>query len=173
VYDRYNLKRQVSVRYSLAFNGKANLTSGDQLVDLYGETMATIVGDTVGEHWWLGAFCSEALNFIRTGTHGISGCRENLAAALEPYGLTHEDVRDGGCLNFFMKDIGAAAEGGAHGASRIGIALSERGDFVELLAERDVIVAISACPDSISAVNGYSPSPLSVVIYESPANNLG
>jgi uncharacterized protein YcgI (DUF1989 family) len=165
VYDRHNLKRQLSMRYSLIINGKVGLSTGDTLYDLDCEPVATIVADTVGKHWWGGAFCSEALHAFWRGKRGLPGCRENLARALEPYGLTKDDVRDGGCLNLFM-NFQPGGESGTDGLGRIGLPFSQAGDYLELRAERDLLVAISACPDESAPTNGYHPTPIGVVVYE-------
>ena len=162
VYNRHDLKEQISVRYSLSVNQKQQLSTGDPLYSLSCKPMLTIVADTVGKHWWGGAFCSRELRHVWTGNPNLEGCRDNFARALAPYGLAREDVRDGGCLNFFMN----MGSGGADGFNSIGPPFSEAGDYVDLRAELEVLVAISACPDDQSAVNNFNPTPIGVVIYE-------
>jgi uncharacterized protein YcgI (DUF1989 family) len=162
LFDRSELRDQASIRYSLILNRKRNLSTGDAIFDLNCRKLATITADTVGHHWWGGAFCSEALNTAESGKPGMGGCRENLAQAMAPYGLDLADIHDGGCLNFFMS---FHPEKGGEGADGIGPALSRAGDYVELRAERDLIVAISACPSTSSAVNAYHPTSIGVVVY--------
>lgn len=162
VYDRHDLRRQISVRYSLSMNFKQQLTSGDILFDLNCEPIVTIVADTVGQHWWGGAFCSEELRHFWTGEWGLKGCRDNFAMALAPYGIARDDIRDGGCLNFFMNMGG----GGIDGSKSMGAPFSAAGDYVDLRAERDVLVAISACPDDLTPVNDFRCKPLGVLVYQ-------
>lgn len=42
--------------------------------------------------------------------------------------------------------------------------LSKAGDYIELRAEMDLIIAISACPCSESVCNGYKCTPIAVEI---------
>ncbi|MFN0069911.1 MAG: DUF1989 domain-containing protein [Chloroflexota bacterium] len=162
VYDRSDFRKQVSVRYSLSMNFKQHLTTGDVLYDLDCVPMVTIVADTVGKHWWGGAFCSEELRHFWTGMWGLKGCRDNFAAALAPFGIAREDIRDGGCLNFFMN----MGSGGIDGSKSMGAPFSDAGDYVDLRAERDILVAISACPDDLTPVNDFRSKPLAVVVYQ-------
>jgi uncharacterized protein YcgI (DUF1989 family) len=161
VFDRADLRTQISVRYSLSMNAKQNLTAGDTLYNLECEPMVSIIRDSVGKHWWGGAFCSEELRHFWHGEWGLKGCRDNFADALAPYGITREHIRDGGCLNFFM-NMGSA---GIDGSKSMGAPFSNAGDYVDLRAERDVLVAISACPDDRTPVNDFRCKPLAVVVY--------
>jgi uncharacterized protein len=165
VYDRHDLRKQVSVRYSLSMNFKQQLTTGDILYDLNCEPIATIIADTVGQHWWGGGFCSEELRHFWTGEWGLKGCRDNFADALAAFGIAREDIRDGGCLNFFMNMGG----GGIDGSKSMGAPFSDAGDYVDLRAERDILVAISACPDDLTPVNDFRCKPIAVVVYQPPS----
>ena len=40
------------------------------------------------------------------------------------------------------------------------------GDHVDLLAEMDCLVAISACPQERNPCNAFNPTPIKVVVYE-------
>jgi uncharacterized protein YcgI (DUF1989 family) len=166
IYDRHDVRKQVSVRYSLSMNYKQQLTTGDVLYDLNCEPIATIVADTVGRHWWGGAFCSEELRHFWTGEWGLKGCRDDFAEALKPYGISREEIRDGGCLNFFMNMGG----GGIDGSKSMAAPFSEAGDYVDVRAERDVLVAISACPDDLTPVNDFRCKPIGAVVYQPPAS---
>ncbi len=44
--------------------------------------------------------------------------------------------------------------------------LSKPGDYIDLKAEVDVIVAISNCPQELSVVNGFEPTKLRVAVFE-------
>jgi uncharacterized protein YcgI (DUF1989 family) len=170
VYDRHNLKEQLSMRYSLLLNGKMHLSTGDLLCGLDCVPMMTIVGDTVGKHFWGGAFCSLELRtryakILKKDVKGMDlhGCRDNIGKAMEKYGMTKNDIRDGGVLNFFMN---FADRGDFEGPSRIGKPFSKAGDYVEMRAERDVVVAISACPETLTECNDHNPTSVGVVIYQ-------
>jgi uncharacterized protein YcgI (DUF1989 family) len=66
-------------------------------------------------------------------------CQDNLAEAIKPYGLSSDDVHD--AFNFFMK-TGVDDAGNPF----IEPPDSEKGDHIDLLAEIDCLVALSACP---------------------------
>ena len=44
-------------------------------------------------------------------------------------------------------------------------ALSKAGDYVLMRAERDLVVASSACPDDLSPTNGFSPTDIMVRVF--------
>jgi uncharacterized protein YcgI (DUF1989 family) len=59
--------------------------------------------------------------------------------------------------------------GGIDGSKSMGAPFSDAGDYVDLLAERDLLVAVSACPDDLTPVNDYRCKPLAVVVYQPAA----
>ena len=169
LFNLHNVKERLSTGYSLSLNRSGNLTTGHTLYSIDCNAMATIVGDTVGQHYWGGGFCSEAVNFARYGVRGTPNCRDNLTDALKPYGFTKEDVTDGCCLNFFM-NLGERPDG-TRGTE---LPFSQAGDYVDLRAEMDLLVAISACPQDRNPCNAFNPTPIGVVIYEpAPATAPG
>jgi hypothetical protein len=74
------------------------------------------------------------------GLHDHANCQTNLEQAIAPFGLAPQHVHDP--LNLFMK-TGVAPEDG-----RYWFAASDAvpGDYVELYAEIDLVVALSSCP---------------------------
>ena len=165
LFNLHNVKERLSTGYSLSLNRSGNLTTGHTLYSIDCNAMATIVADTVGQHYWGGGFCSEPVNFARYGVRGTQNCRDNLTEALKPYGFTKEDVTDGCCLNFFM-NLGERPDG-SRGTE---LPFSQAGDYVELRAEMDLLVAISACPQDRNPCNAFNPTPIGVVIYEPAAS---
>ena len=55
---------------------------------------------------------------------------------------------------------------GADGAVTWNETVSKPGDYIDLKAEIDVIVAISNCPMELSVVNGFEPTRLRVAVFE-------
>ena len=82
--------------------------------------------------------CSEAWRRLYYGS-ATPGCQENLAAAIAPHGLAPTDVHDP--LNLFMR-TGLGADGRLFFEDPD----ARAGDYVDLLAERPCLVAVSACP---------------------------
>ena len=72
----------------------------------------------------------------------------NLVEALEPHGLTPEDVPD--VFNMFM-NVSYDDEGRYH----IHGPVAGKGGYIDMRAEMDSLVALSACPaGDVSFVNG-------------------
>lgn len=128
-------------------NWNVRIGVGDVLVSNRNNAMFTIVEDRVGVHDILFCPCHSYVyeKILKVGPR--NGCQENLAAALSPYGLTMDDVPDP--FNVFMNT--AIDE-----QNRLIVrkAPSEAGDYIDLRAEMDCLVAISACADDHTECNG-------------------
>lgn len=124
--------------------------------------MMTVLQDTYPNHWGnMGGRCSTRLYEIRdnlaAGTH--RSCQENLREAVEPFGLTGDDIID--VFNVFMNvDL--------HPDGTFTIKPSEVGidDFIEMRAEMDILAAVSACPADTSPTNGGKSQPLGIQIFD-------
>ncbi|MBI3076904.1 MAG: DUF1989 domain-containing protein [Deltaproteobacteria bacterium] len=87
---------------------------------------------------------------------GHPNCQDNLARAIRPYGLPAYAVQD--AFNIFMK-TGAKPSGHLFYKDPD----AKKGDYMELLAEMDCLVSLSACPGKSS---GPKTRRLGVEIYE-------
>ncbi|MBI2847309.1 MAG: urea carboxylase-associated family protein [Chloroflexi bacterium] len=112
--------------------------------------MFTVIEDRVGAHWCLsGNKCSVPLYKLREKHATVESqpvprgyhrnCQDNIAEAIISYGLTPEDVPN--VFNVFMNVT--LDENGGH---FIRPPLGNKGDYIDLLAEMDCLVALSACP---------------------------
>jgi uncharacterized protein YcgI (DUF1989 family) len=86
-------------------------------------------------------------------------CQDILAQLIAPYGLSAFDVPE--VLNLFM-DV----EFSPDGAYTFAASPVNAGDYVELRAELDCVVAVSACP-SEKAFNEGCPKALRLIVLES------
>lgn len=111
--------------------------------------MATIIGDSVaygidedgaGCHDLLGTRCDPYVSRMLSGRAYDFHCHSNLLRAIQPYGLTEFDVHD--VINLFQ------VTGLTPGEELYYMKASpaQPGDFVELFAEIDLLVAASTCP---------------------------
>jgi uncharacterized protein YcgI (DUF1989 family) len=133
--------------YTRANNDNAGVVVGDHLYSNVNTPMLTVVADTVGVHDMLFPPCSAFLYRHVFGVEGKTGCREHLTAALEPFGIGFERVTDP--FNVFMNtEIDEAGRMVIHPPR------SRAGDHLELRAEMDLIVAVSACAADVNACNG-------------------
>ena len=146
-----------SERYNAAdtmkFAGTVFLTTGHGLYSGLGRRLFTIVADTCGRHDTIGGCCSAESNRLRYGVEGTPNCRDNFLRALERFGLGRKDIVAN--LNFFM-NVPVALDG----AMAIVDGWSKPGDHVDLLAETDVLVAVSNCPQIYNPCNGGRPTPI-------------
>ena len=121
--------------------------------------MLTVLEDTVGNNWGnCGGRCSARLYELHYKIMEHRTCQENLTEALQPYGLCGDDIGD--IFNVFM-NVELDPEGGFV----IKACTAEKDDHIDLLAEMDILAAISACPGAISPVNDFRPNPLGVQVF--------
>ena len=121
--------------------------------------MLTVVEDTVKNHWAnQGSRCSKRSLERRGISFQGRSCQQILEEALAPYGLTGDDIGD--AFNLFFN-----VELDENGRFTARACTARKGDYIDLLAEMDVLAGVSACPaDNI--VNDYRPKPLGVKILE-------
>lgn len=115
-----------------------------------------IVADDAGHHDFLYAPCSQEMYEIGYGvTDAHPNCLDNLTSSLATFGVPAATVTI--AFNVFMR-VDIAADG------RLTIAppTARAGQAVTFVAERDVIVAVTACP--AAKANGGRVLPLGVEI---------
>ena len=143
---------------SIDYNNTVYLTSGHLLYSNRSNPMFTILEDRVGRHDFLLTPCSpETFEILYKGHEGYHpSCLENLTKNLERFGVLVDDIPT--TFNVFMNvDILPSGE------LKIGPPLSEPGDFLDLRAEMDLIVGVTACSAEMS--NNYRFKPIEVEVY--------
>jgi urea carboxylase-associated protein 1 len=149
-------------RYSMTDTVRAQrnvyLGVGTALMSSEGRPMLDIVADTVGRHDTLGGACATESNTVRYALDKkhMHACRDSWMLAVaehEEFGLTKRDI--GHNINFFM-NVPLTEDGGLTFAD----GLSAPGKYVEVRAERDVLVLISNCPQLNNPCNGWDPTPI-------------
>lgn len=150
-------REHLSQGFTRANNDKATVQVGDRLFSNNNAPMFTVVEDTVGVHDLLFPPCSQYLYEHVYDLPDKTGCREHLASALEEFGIGWEQVTDP--FNVFMNT--AIDE---EGRMRIFTAPSNPGDHVDLRAEQDLIVAVSACAGDTNACNNWVCTPIEIEV---------
>ena len=158
-FSRQDLRQRFDQARTKAYNLKLFLSSGDKLLTKANEPMLTIVADTFagqGTHDLQMGMCSgrrfqlaasegrllETYNRpLRPEDLPDHGCTENLSAALAPWGIAPEDIPSP--FNLFQ----TLAIDGTTGRMANTSIRPRPGTNVDLRAEMDLLVAISACPD--------------------------
>jgi len=161
VADRYSFVDTIREQ------GNVYLSCGTKLLSTSGRVLATIVADTVGRHDTLGGACASESNTVRYDLEKrtMHSCRDSYVLALahnDALGLAKRDLTHN--INFFM-NVPVTCDGGLTFAD----GLSGPGHYVEMLAEMDVIVLISNCPQLNNPCNAYDPTPLEVIIWDGDA----
>ncbi|MBI2540357.1 MAG: urea carboxylase-associated family protein [Deltaproteobacteria bacterium] len=171
-FRRENLKERFDQARTKVYNMKIFITTGDKLMGRNNQHMMTIVENTnrEGTHDLQKGMCS-GYRFQLAKQEGKlqayyhrdykedeipdHGCYENLSRALAAYGIAPEDIPNPFNLNQHMKIDGAT------GRMEHTTVRAKPGDYVELRAEMNLLVALSACPDM--PVGG---KPVDIMIYE-------
>jgi uncharacterized protein YcgI (DUF1989 family) len=161
LYDAHDLRNMTSTLNTRLVNRTWKLREGHVLYSKFCDRMATIVADTVGQHYCGGGFCNEELNFVRYGVQGTPNCRDNLVASMGAYGFKRDDIELDACFCFFMN-----LEFAPNGDFIIREPRNVPGGYIDLRAEMDVLASISNCPSERNPCNGWRPTPLRVVVYE-------
>ena len=123
------------------YNATIYLTSGHQLYSNRSRVMFTLLRDDVGRHDFLLTPCSREtfeLLYPPGTAEGHPSCFGNLVQALGPYGIAPDQIPT--TLNIFMNVL--VGEGGK---VEIGPPISRAGQRLELRAEMDLIVGLTAC----------------------------
>lgn len=127
--------------------------------------MFTVTDDPVASHWvMMGGKCNMKIHKLRNPEgvkHGYRrNCYDNIQEALEPFGVPYD--ADPQVFNLWM-NVGMTPDG----AYQYAATKAKKGDYIDMVAEMDCLVALSACPTS-----GNTPSnagvnkPLKVEIWE-------
>lgn len=140
-------------------NGNVFIKKGHSLYSQYVNKMFTIIEDTCGVHDLLIGHCSPEVFEKTYDVKGHHSCADNFVKALAPYGIERKDFPMN--LNIFM-NCPIDDDGGYS----IYFSKSRRGDFMDLRADMDCIVAISNCPCDLSPESGYYNTQIKVILYE-------
>ena len=133
---------------------------GQGIYDEEGNILLTLVEDTVGRHDTFGIACNREY-YESLGYPDHPNCTDNFNRELAAFG--YEPRRFWEPINFFYNTkIGVDGR-----AIETEPALSKPGDYVLMRAERDLVVASSACPDDISPTNGFNPTDIMVRVFPS------
>ncbi|ASR53029.1 MULTISPECIES: DUF1989 domain-containing protein [Blastomonas] len=147
-FDREDIHEVISSGRTLDYASRIYLTTGDLLYSNRSNVMLEIVADDVGRHDFLLTPCSkDTFRIIYGDTDPHRGCFGNLAAALEPYGVTEDMIPV--AFNCFMN----VPVDGTTGELRVDPPLSKAGDTVTFVAHRDLIIGLTAC-SALQSNNG-------------------
>jgi len=158
-FNAHMISEHFRTSHTRVLNNKIYLSTGNKLYSNLCNPMFTIVQDTVGKHDVIRAICSEPSYRVRFNYPDHDNCVDNLTQSLKEIGVEASFIPDpfnifqnvdlDSCGNFLVKEP-----------------KSKAGDYIELKAEMDCIVAISACPQDLIPINAGNPTPLKISILE-------
>ena len=142
---------------SIDYANTIYLTTGHVLYSNRSRPMFTLLEDQVGRHDFLLTPCSPETFQIIYGNHDPHpSCFGNLSKNLAPLGILPDEIPT--TFNVFMNVLVAQ-----DGELTIGPPTSKAGQYLELRAEMDLIVGVTACSAEMS--NNYSFKPIDVEVY--------
>ena len=124
-----------------------------------GDVMFTVLTEKDGMFWLGPDRCNRFYYEQHYGVKDHNNCQDILAELIKSYGLTPYDVSE--VLNIFMNVV--FQEDGTY---ELVASPVSKGDYVDLMAEKDCLVGVAACPDDLSAYNNFETKPLGIQIFD-------
>lgn len=155
-FDLADTQTRYNNANSLKLNETIYVSTGFKLYSDTAEILMTVTRDTVGKHDTIGGACSHQVNELRYGIKNTCSCRDNFLAAMRKLKMRPGDIHAN--INWFMH-VPVSPSG------RAGIreGRSRPWDFVELRADKDVLVVMSNCPQFYNPCSGWNPTPIRVI----------
>lgn len=136
----------------------ARLQKGRVLLSDMGRALLGITEDSSAAHDAVVGGSTAATNQARYGDGNLCNTRDNFILAAAKLGLDRRDVHP--CVSFFAP-VAIDADGKFFWSEQ----RRERGDFVDLRAEMDLLIALSNCPHPLDPAKTYPQASVEVVRY--------
>jgi urea carboxylase-associated protein 1 len=162
-YNAHDYADRYSAQDTIREQGNIYLTTDSRLLSTNGNVLLTVVADTCGRHDTLGGACAAESNMVRYDLtkRSMHACRNSFLKGLQlwNHGMDKRDITSN--INFFM-NVPVTPEGKLTFEDGV----SDAGKYVELLADMDVLMVISNCPQLNNPCNGYNPTPIQILIWD-------
>jgi uncharacterized protein len=154
--ERLNPADTIKVQWS------ARLSRGRLLLSDMGRALCSITDDTFGLHDFIAGCSSRGSDAQKFGVDSDRrNSRENFVLAAAKHGLSPRDI--GPCITFFAP---VTTDDTGHLTWKN--SPPRGGDYVDLRAEMDLIVALSNCPHPLCTWPTWSTAALKLVLWRSP-----
>lgn len=164
-FSQHHPEEWLSSGRSIDYANTIYLTTGHTLYSNRSKPMLTITADTVGRHDFLLTPCSpETFQIIYNNHAHHPSCFQNLVDGLSMYGIAPDQIPT--TFNIFMNVLVAD-----NGELTIAPPRSKAGDYIELRAEMDLIVGVTACSAELS--NNYRFKPIDIEVHPAPVQSIG
>jgi uncharacterized protein YcgI (DUF1989 family) len=157
-FNANDVSERLSCNNTRVMLGRWLIGEGDPLFSDEANRMATITADRVGVHHLSGGCCNQGTNSWRYGVEQPN-CLDNLTEAAAPFGIGKKEIPGAFCV--YMNVIAQP-----DGTWEIHEPHSVPGDYIDIRADMDLIVAISNCPQERNPCNGFKATPLSIEIFD-------
>lgn len=162
-YNAHDYGDRYSAQDTIREQGNLYLSAGTRLISTDGHVLLTILADTCGRHDTLGGACAQESNMVRYAIEkrSMHACRQSFLSAIQhwKHGLEKRDIASN--INFFM-NVPVTPDGRLTFEDGV----SDAGKYVELLAEMDVLMLVSNCPQLNNPCNAYNPTPVQILIWD-------
>lgn len=166
IFNANDHKERFNASQSLVLNQIEGVGDLKHLTKFYSQpsrenVLFSVIADTTKVHLaWSGARCSRMIYGLRDkiAVPPHRSCQTNLDEVLAPYDISPDDIPD--VFNVFMN---VAIEGNN---MIIKPPIATKSDYIDMAAEMDCLVAISACPSDKAETNAGKVKPLVVKLYE-------
>ncbi|CAN7738885.1 urea amidolyase associated protein UAAP2 [Rhizobium leguminosarum] len=160
-YRADDFAERYSNQDTMRTQGGAYIGTGTKIISNEGNVMLVMTADSCGRHDTSAGACSCESNTVRFGhdTKYLHACRDNFVIEVTKHGMSKRDIVPN--INFFMN-----VPIKPNGEMTIVDGISAPGDYVELVAEMDVLCVISNCPQINNPCNGFDPTPIRVLIWD-------
>ena len=152
--ERYNPADTVKLQWT------ARIGKGKILLSDMGRVLASVTGDTCGHHDCIAGGSTPESNARNYGAANLRNTRDNFLLAASKHGLSPRDV--GPCVTFFAPVT--TDEKGRFVWREDGL-LS--GQYIDLRAEMNLIVALSNCPHPLSS-GAWRAREVRAILWRSP-----
>lgn len=155
-FNQHDIDESLSSGRTIDYANTIYVTTGHALYSNRSNPMFTIIEDQVGRHDFLLTPCSpETFKIIYKDHAHHPSCFANLVDNLRDFGIQPDRIPT--TFNIFM-NVGIAPDG----ELSIDPPRSKAGQYIELRAEMDLIVGVTACSAEMS--NNYSFKPIDIEI---------
>ncbi|MFC7053939.1 urea amidolyase associated protein UAAP1 [Hansschlegelia quercus] len=153
--ERYNSADTIKVQWT------SELRKGRVLFSDMGRPLFSIVEDTSGAHDTVVGGSTPISNAMKYGDDGLRSTRENILLCASKFGLGARDVAP--VLTLF-----APVFHGEDGRMAFKPDVVQPGDFVDLRAEMDLLVAVSNCPHPLAPDEVFNPGEVELIVHVLP-----
>jgi len=163
-YDLADTRVRLSAARSRMFAGTRPTVGDDLWSGAPAEApLLTIVADSCPSHDLTFPACSRFEYQHYAGLADHANCFDVQAEVVRAWGLQPGDIPDP--LNLWLP---TSIDAG--GQLRSEPTTARRGDHIDLLAQRDLLVVVCPCPDDVFGTSRWEPKPIRVLVAPSPSN---